>query len=119
MGRPAASLIQALLNRNPVQRLGAGGGAEVQNHAFFNKLDWDALYRREMPPPFSPCKNQDTVNTENFEKEFTNMAVYSVDAADRTEAEAAKDETFLNFTFEEESFLDSVREERFSQSGRK
>ena len=35
------------------------------------------------------------------------------------EAEAAKDETFLNFTFEEESFLDSVREERFSQSGRK
>lgn len=119
VGRPAASLIQALLNRNPVQRLGAGGGAEVQNHGFFNKLDWDALYRREIPPPFSPCKNQDTVNTENFEKEFTNMAVYSVDAADRTEADTGKDETFLNFTFEEESFLDSVREERFSNSGRK
>ncbi len=121
VGRPAASLIQALLNRNPVQRLGAGGGAEVQNHGFFQKLDWDALYRREIPPPFSPCKNQDTSDTENFEKEFTNMAVYSVDAADRgdREADPGKDETFLNFTFEEESFLDSMREERFSNSGKK
>ena len=45
--------------------------------------------------------------------------MYSVDAADRTEADTSKDETFLNFTFEEESFLDSVREERFSNSGRK
>ena len=91
----------------------------VQSHGFFSSLDWDALYRRQIAPPFGPCKNQDTVNTENFEKEFTNMAVYSVDAGDGTEREQAKDETFLNFTFEEESFLDCVREERFSNSGRK
>jgi serum/glucocorticoid-regulated kinase 3 len=122
VGRPAASLIQALLNRNPSRRLGSGGGAEVQNHGFFNSLDWEALYRREIPPPFQPCKNQEQVDSENFEKEFTNMAVYSVDANDPGQQSknsgrgGSDNETFLNFTFEEESFLDSVREERFSNT---
>ena len=98
----------------------------MQNHGFFNGLDWEALYRSEIPPPFQPCKNQEQVNSENFEKEFTNMAVYSVDANDPHQQSNHKSgggdsgggdkETFLNFTFEEESFLDSVREERFSNT---
>lgn len=61
--------------------------------------------------------------SENFEKEFTQMAIYSVDegatnagAASAAMGNAGTSETFLNFTFEEESFLDSLREERFSQS---
>ena len=121
VSRPAASLIQALLNRNPVQRLGSGGGVEVRTHGFFSTIDWDALYNREIPPPFNPCRNQDIQATDNFEKEFTNMPVLSVDegrgdiASSLASAKDDKSETFLNFTFEEESFLDSMREERFSQ----
>lgn len=120
VGRPAASLIQALLNRNPVQRLGSGGGAEVRSHGFFHNLDWDAMYRREIPPPFNPCRNQDVYASENFEKEFTNMAVYSVDDPNGQTREApaggesGNAETFLNFTYEEESVLEKERERRFS-----
>jgi len=122
VSRPAASLIQALLNRDPLQRLGANGGVEVQAHYFFSTLDWDALLRRELAPPFNPCKNQDVQESENFEKEFTTMAVLSVDegkAAGSTqvvEGDRGTSETFLNFTFEEESFLDGLREDRFSAS---
>ena len=122
VSRPAASLIQALLNRNPMQRLGAGGGKEVREHGFFNNLDWTALYHRKVPPPFNPCRNQDIIETENFEKEFTNMAILSVDegrSATVVSSASVADvsaETFVNFTFEEESFLDSMREERFSSS---
>lgn len=114
--------MQALLNRNPLQRLGAGGGGELREHSFFMSLDWEALGRREIAPPFNPCRNQDVQESENFEKEFTDMAIFSVDegagAAGGAQAFAAPDssETFLNFTFEEESFLESLREERFSSS---
>lgn len=116
------SLGQALLNRNPLQRLGAGGGVELREHSFFMSLDWEAMGRREIAPPFNPCRNQDVQESENFEKEFTDMAIFSVDegagAAGAAQYALAPDssETFLNFTFEEESFLESLREERFSSS---
>lgn len=89
-------------------------------------MDWEALSRREIAPPFNPCRNQDQQESENFEKEFTTMAIYSVDegagsagAAAAQQGNTGSSETFLNFTFEEESFLDSLREERFSLGGKK
>ena len=125
VSRPAASIIQALLNRNPLQRLGANGGIELREHTFFMSLEWDALARREIAPPFNPCRNQDVQESENFEKEFTQMAIFSVDAGayamhgGQPISVPDSSETFLNFTFEEESFLESLREERFSLGGAK
>lgn len=49
----AASLIYALMKREPSQRLGAGCTSEVQRHFFFDGLDFDALGRREVPVPLS------------------------------------------------------------------
>lgn len=109
VSRQAAMLISSLLNRSPNERLGANGGNEVRAHVFFSSIDWDALYRREVQPPFLPCRNQDVVNTENFEKEFTNMAI-SVEEGHKMAAERADSDTFLNFTYEEESYLDSLRD---------
>lgn len=131
VNRTAALFIQALLNRSPLERLGANGGAEVKAHPFFASVDWDALYRRQIPPPFDPLRNQSEADGKNFEAEFTNMPVVSVDAADtssrngqadsnhhrHTAAAAAPREarepsdTFLNFTYEEESHLDSLIED--------
>ena len=122
-----------MLNRNPTQRLGANGGIELREHSFFMALDWEALMRREIAPPFNPCRNQDVQESENFEKEFTQMAIYSVDEGSTAAGAggagsgaanggagggAIPSETFLNFTFEEESFLEQIREERWSQSER-
>ena len=41
---PAArDLILGLLERNPVDRLGSGGAAEVQKHPFYQNISWDEL----------------------------------------------------------------------------
>jgi serine/threonine protein kinase len=119
VSRPAASLIQGLLIRNPNERLGSRGGKEVTSHSFFSCIDFEALLRREIVPPFSPCRNQEEKDSENFEKEFTGMPLISVDGSpgsaaavlSRLNLEDKGEETFLNFTYEEESMLDSVRED--------
>lgn len=50
----AASLIEALMNREPSQRLGASQMAEVKGHGFFAQMDFEALARREVPVPGRP-----------------------------------------------------------------
>ena len=53
---PAQDLITRLLHKDPAQRLGGGArdGHEVQEHEWFAPLDFDKLYRREIPAPFVP-----------------------------------------------------------------
>ncbi len=98
------------MNRNPLERLGSGGGKEVKAHPFFSSVDWDALYARRIPPPFDPCKNANEVETNNFEKEFTSMPLNSLDEHGSHLAKADAD--FVNFTYEEESNMESMRENR-------
>jgi len=44
-------LLRQLLNRKPSER---PNSVEIKEHAFFADIDWDALYRREISPPFIP-----------------------------------------------------------------
>jgi hypothetical protein len=39
---------------NPRERLGYGGIDEIKRHPFFRGLDWDALARKDITPPFTP-----------------------------------------------------------------
>ncbi|KAG7459508.1 hypothetical protein MATL_G00211390 [Megalops atlanticus] len=43
----AQSLISALLQTNPLMRLGTGGAFEVKQHSFFTELDWNSLLRQK------------------------------------------------------------------------
>uniref|UniRef100_A0A8C1A362 non-specific serine/threonine protein kinase n=1 Tax=Cyprinus carpio carpio TaxID=630221 RepID=A0A8C1A362_CYPCA len=43
----AQSLISALLQTNPLVRLGTGGAFEVKQHSFFSGLDWNGLLRQK------------------------------------------------------------------------
>ncbi|KAM9857399.1 microtubule-associated serine/threonine-protein kinase 1 [Aulostomus maculatus] len=43
----AQALISALLQTNPLMRLGTGGAFEVKQHAFFTELDWNSLLRQK------------------------------------------------------------------------
>ncbi|XP_061150244.1 microtubule-associated serine/threonine-protein kinase 4 isoform X3 [Syngnathus typhle] len=43
----AQELISVLLRQNPLERMGAGGAAEVKQHSFFHHLDWNGLLRQK------------------------------------------------------------------------
>uniref|UniRef100_A0A8C9T449 non-specific serine/threonine protein kinase n=1 Tax=Scleropages formosus TaxID=113540 RepID=A0A8C9T449_SCLFO len=43
----AQNLISALLQTNPLVRLGTGGAFEVKQHSFFSDLDWNSLLRQK------------------------------------------------------------------------
>ncbi len=66
------NFVKGLLNRNPKHRLGANqGAAELKAHAFFNDVDWDALMKKKIVPPFKP-KLKSELDVSNFDPEFTN-----------------------------------------------
>lgn len=47
----ARDLLEGLLKRDPRQRLGANGVADIKSHPFFEGIDWEAVLRRELHPP--------------------------------------------------------------------
>ncbi|KAK9240268.1 kinase-like domain-containing protein [Lipomyces kononenkoae] len=68
--KDAKSLLIGLLNRDPKQRLGANGPAEIKDHKFFAEIDWKKLLGKRYPAPFKPSVASAT-DTSNFDKEFT------------------------------------------------
>ncbi|KAK5849799.1 hypothetical protein PBY51_014104 [Eleginops maclovinus] len=68
----AQSLLRNLFKRNPGNRLGAGpdGVEEIKRHHFFSTIDWNKLFRREIPPPFKPASGRPD-DTFYFDPEFT------------------------------------------------
>ncbi|CAD8089759.1 unnamed protein product [Paramecium primaurelia] len=47
------SLLKALLNRNPINRLGSGEGdyLEVKQHPYFQDINWEQVFNRELKLP--------------------------------------------------------------------
>lgn len=65
----AQALLRVLFKRNPANRLGSGGVEEIKNHIFFATIDWNALYKKDIRPPFKPAVRDD--DTFYFDNEFT------------------------------------------------
>ncbi|KUF93265.1 Myotubularin protein [Phytophthora nicotianae] len=57
----ARSLLRGLICRNPAKRLGSGpcGAQEIMDHPFFAEVDWEKLYKRDVPVPFKPVVKSD------------------------------------------------------------
>ncbi|KAH9077277.1 Pkinase-domain-containing protein, partial [Lactarius deliciosus] len=54
------NFVKALLNRNPKHRLGAQrDAAELKEHPVFKTINWDALARKQVTPPFKPVVESD------------------------------------------------------------
>ena len=68
----AYDIVCRLLQREPSQRLGYNGFDEIKSHLWFNEIDWEKLYRKEVVPPFRPTvKNEES--TEQIDPEFTSV----------------------------------------------
>lgn len=69
MSPEAFDLCSKLLERDPTKRLGYGGYEEIQKHPWFKEIDWDALYRKEIEPPYKPSVKS-AESTEHIDDEF-------------------------------------------------
>eukprot|EP00732_Lithocolla_globosa_P003490 Lithocolla_globosa_v1_NODE_2823_length_1857_cov_19.312986.p1 type:complete len:547 gc:universal NODE_2823_length_1857_cov_19.312986:73-1713(+) len=72
---PAARLLLSkLLDRDPTARLGHDENTdEIKNDPFFSEIDWQKLATRRVPSPWRPQVSS-TVDTSNFDEEFTSLA---------------------------------------------
>lgn len=71
IGDDGKQFVKGLLNRNPKHRLGAQNDAQdLRNHAFFKDIDFDALSKKQLTPPFKPSVESDE-SVANFDPEFT------------------------------------------------
>ncbi|KAK3341112.1 serine/threonine-protein kinase sck1 [Lasiosphaeria hispida] len=118
------NFVKGLLNRNPKHRLGATDDAEeLKRHAFFNDIDWDALSRKLITPPFKPKLKSDT-DVSYFDPEFTNAlntngslneraAALAKGFATSTPLSPSVQANFQGFTFVDESALEEHMKERY------
>ena len=82
-----------LLNRNPKHRLGADrDAAQLKEHPFFKSIDWDALSKKQVTPPFKPVVESDE-SVANFDPEFTtaDMREVGLGAMDLDEEDPSED----------------------------
>ncbi|KAA0152224.1 hypothetical protein FNF29_04088 [Cafeteria roenbergensis] len=85
----AVDILKRLLNKDPRSRLGCltSDASDIKSHPFFAGVDWAALARREIPPPWTPgVRGSD--DTSFFSPEFTRLDIASVGVAPGTSAAA-------------------------------
>ncbi|KAJ6512105.1 protein kinase C1 [Mycena vitilis] len=72
MPRDAVSILQKLLNRDPLRRLGAGeeDAEEIKRQPFFKDVNFDDVLNKRIPPTYFPSING-SADTSNFDEEFT------------------------------------------------
>ncbi len=118
------NFVKGLLNRNPKHRLGATDDAEeLKRHPFFADIDWEALTKKLITPPFKP-KLKDEMDTSNFDPEFTNAlmngasslnaraAALAAGVATSTPLSPGMQANFKGFTFVDESSIDEHMQAR-------
>ncbi|KAM9536693.1 protein kinase C delta type-like isoform 1-T4 [Salvelinus alpinus] len=65
--KEAKDLLEKLFERDPSRRLGVVDN--IRGHSFFKTLNWPALEKREVDPPFKP-KVKGPNDCNNFDREF-------------------------------------------------
>ena len=104
--RESIDIIKQLMQRNPKYRLGSRHGAKsVKVHIFFNSINWEQLYLRQVEPPFRPKLSKDkhgVAGGANFDPEFTGMPIESPQGSSRKYA------PFEEFTFDGNKIIEEA-----------
>ncbi|TPX63199.1 hypothetical protein CcCBS67573_g08737 [Chytriomyces confervae] len=111
--KEAESFIRALLDRNPLTRLGSGptGALEIKQHPYLSNVDWARLEKKAITPPFKPLVESET-DTSNFDPFFTedpNGVAPSLPNNGSVPLSDTMQENFKGFTFEANGLSGSVQ----------
>lgn len=100
----AQSLLRALFKRNPQNRLGAGpnGIEDIKNHEFFATIDWAALVKKQVRPPFIPAVSR-ADDAFYFDSEYTSKSPRDSPSGP---VSASAHEIFRGFSFVAPCLLD-------------
>jgi hypothetical protein len=66
--------IQALLIKDPEQRLGFKGIDQLKNHPWFHNVNWDYIYNKRYESLYLP-KIKGDLGLGNFDEEFRDLPV--------------------------------------------
>ncbi|XP_069580276.1 serine/threonine-protein kinase N2-like isoform X1 [Brachyistius frenatus] len=96
----AVAIIQKLLKKNPLKRLGAGerDANEVKGEKFFETIDWEALLAKKLKPPFLPSIKE-SVDVSNFDSEFTRLQPVLSPPSKPFTLSSEQQEAFADFDF--------------------
>ncbi|XP_045891961.1 serine/threonine-protein kinase N2-like [Micropterus dolomieu] len=96
----AVSIIQKLLKKNPLKRLGGGerDAHEVKGEKFFETIDWEALLAKKVKPPFLPAIKE-SMDVSNFDSEFTRLQPILSPPSKPFSLSAEQQEAFADFDF--------------------
>ncbi|ORY90039.1 kinase-like protein [Syncephalastrum racemosum] len=104
-------VIKKLLERSPMQRLGAGGIEDFKAHPWFAHLDWDALETKTATAPFIPSTDIPNFDAVHELEELlleeeplrysrrTNMAIDDEDKSEEAEARRLMTAKFHAYDF--------------------
>uniref|UniRef100_A0A8C9Y9Q6 Protein kinase C n=1 Tax=Sander lucioperca TaxID=283035 RepID=A0A8C9Y9Q6_SANLU len=93
--KEAKNLIELLFERDPSRRLGVVG--DVRAHPFFKTINWPALEKRELEPPFKP-KVKSPSDCSNFDREFLSEKP-RLSHADKNLIDSMDQAAFAGFSF--------------------
>ncbi|KAI8913115.1 kinase-like domain-containing protein [Powellomyces hirtus] len=98
MAKDAVSLLQKLLTKDPAKRLGGGknDADDIKKHAFFKGVDWEAMLKLQLNPPYYP-KISSPTDVSNFDEEFTKEEPVLTPCT--SVLSAADQEDFRGFTY--------------------
>jgi len=93
-------LIEALLVRDPLRRMGSGPGdiKELEKAAFFSTISFNKVFNKEYTPIYKPNVGGET-DVANFDPQFTQEA--AIDSVVDASALAGSGNQFEGFTYED------------------
>jgi len=70
----ARDLCAKLLQKDPIHRLGSGenDAEEIMCHPWFECIEWQKIYNKELKPPYTPQLDRDD-DVKHFPPEFTGL----------------------------------------------
>uniref|UniRef100_A0A8C0BGY7 protein kinase C n=1 Tax=Buteo japonicus TaxID=224669 RepID=A0A8C0BGY7_9AVES len=93
--KESKDILEKLFERDPTRRLGVTGN--IRDHPFFKTINWTALEKREVDPPFRP-KVKSASDYNNFDREFLSEKP-KLSYSDKNLIESMDQSAFDGFSF--------------------